>query len=269
MIGNNYNKKSGQALLIIVLLLAVLLTVVLSVSFTSKTETQLTKLEEDNQKALAAAESGIEYALKQGGVPKLSSLPGLSQFTGSVNITQSQASTFLTPALAQNDQYTLYLTKYDNSSNSFSGNYSGGDITIYYGNSSYICNNIVLEIAVLNGTYPNYSVRRWVADVGNKLGVNTKNNIGHQISKTTFDGVDFYCDTDPVPIASVSDAKLLIARTLYSSTKLYFQAGSGGVFPEQGRYLNSTASTQTGVTKSIQLFQSYPQIPSNFFTSIF
>ena len=56
--------KRGQILLITVMLLATVMTIVLSVSFKSVTETQITKLEEESQKALAAAEAAIEVALK-------------------------------------------------------------------------------------------------------------------------------------------------------------------------------------------------------------
>ena len=51
--------KRGQILLITVMVLATIMTVVLSVSFQSVTETQTTKLEEDSQNALAASGAAI------------------------------------------------------------------------------------------------------------------------------------------------------------------------------------------------------------------
>ncbi|MEO0070141.1 MAG: hypothetical protein ABIK18_05040, partial [candidate division WOR-3 bacterium] len=87
MIGDSYNKnfmanQKGQILLITVMVLATVITVVLSLSFKSTIETQTTKLEEEAQRALAAAEAGIEAALKQQGTVDISLLPGLSDFTG-------------------------------------------------------------------------------------------------------------------------------------------------------------------------------------------
>jgi hypothetical protein len=49
--GYNSNMKKGQVLLIVVMLLATALTVALTSTYQSVTETQLTKLEEENQKA--------------------------------------------------------------------------------------------------------------------------------------------------------------------------------------------------------------------------
>ena len=63
--------QKGQILLITVMLLATVMTIVLSVSFKSVTDTQVTKLEEESQKALAAAESAIEVALKTMQRPQL------------------------------------------------------------------------------------------------------------------------------------------------------------------------------------------------------
>ena len=78
--------NSGQILLITVMLLATVMTIVLSVSFKSATDTQITKLEEESQKALVAAESAIEVALKNNstailgpeGSADLSSITGFS-----------------------------------------------------------------------------------------------------------------------------------------------------------------------------------------------
>ena len=69
--------QQGQVLLITIMLLATVLTVVLAVTFKSTTETQLTKLEEESQKALAAAEAGVEVAIKQnvGSSVSIASLP--------------------------------------------------------------------------------------------------------------------------------------------------------------------------------------------------
>jgi len=102
-------RKAGQVLLITIMLIAVLLTVVLSVSFVSKTETQLTKLEEENQKALAAAEAGIEAALKQGSVAISDILVG-SGFTGSADVSTSPSPDFITPLIQKDQQYTFYLS---------------------------------------------------------------------------------------------------------------------------------------------------------------
>src|SRR5438046_2001534 len=94
--------QQGQVLLIVIMLLATAVTVVMSSAFKSTTETKITKLEEESQKSLAAAEAGIETALQTGtNVTDLSSLPNLSGFTGSATISQTSTNSFTTPLIQQ------------------------------------------------------------------------------------------------------------------------------------------------------------------------
>ena len=72
MTGNSYNNtmdtkrnQRGQILLITVMLLAAAITVAMTIAFNSTTDTQVTKLEEDSQKALSAAEAALESAVRQ------------------------------------------------------------------------------------------------------------------------------------------------------------------------------------------------------------
>ena len=74
----NINKRSGQTLLIIILLATVLLTVGLSVSHVTQQEQKITKLEQDAKQAYAAAEAGLDAALKQAGTVSIGSLGPVS-----------------------------------------------------------------------------------------------------------------------------------------------------------------------------------------------
>ncbi|HRN69719.1 MAG TPA: hypothetical protein PLS49_00915, partial [Candidatus Woesebacteria bacterium] len=59
------NLRSGQSLLIIVLLIAIVFTVIASASYRLTTETQSAKAQEETIRTLAAADSGIEKGLQQ------------------------------------------------------------------------------------------------------------------------------------------------------------------------------------------------------------
>ena len=64
---------------------------------------------------------------------------------------------------------------------------------------------------------------------------------------------------------------LLLIRVLSSSptqTRVGLYA-DGGNLPLQGRTITSEAKSPTGVTKKVQLFQSFPQIPAEFFVTSF
>lgn len=263
---NRKKHRSGQVLLITIMLIAVVLTVVLTVSFTSRTETQLTKLEEENQKALAAAEAGIEAALKSGipGAPiAINSLAGLDSFSGEASVTSTVSTTFVSPLVLKNQQFTFYLADYSNGS--FSNPYNG-NIVIYYGKSDTECTTAALEITVVQGNGPNYDLQRVVSDGDNLLGAGSGQYNGTTNKK--IDGVDFYCKTTGITISPSDQPKFMLVRALFADTKVGFDGESNNL-RSQGRYITSTATTTIGVTKKVQLFQSHPQIPADFFITSF
>ena len=66
-----------------------------------------------------------------------------------------------------------------------------------------------------------------------------------------------------------ADGQFLLVRVLYAPTKLLFSRSID--LPVQGRTISSsvTSSTSVGVSKKVVLFQSYPQIPGEFFSTSF
>jgi len=264
MTGDSYNSnmKKGQVLLIVVMLLATALTVALTATYQSVTETQLSKLEEENQKALAAAEAGIEAALNQKTTVNIGSLPNLSNFSGQAVFQNTQSNQFVTPLLQKDEQYTFYLSSYDPQTKSFSGNSTQQNINVCFGSSTP---NPALEITLIKS---DYTVKRYVV-----------NPHGNTIIQNGIPA------TSPPPPGSCPDSSLnnqyqivgtdigtntrfLIVRVIGNgATRIGFKAINP--FPLQGSTIISTAKTQAGVEKKVQLFQSYPQIPSEFFVTSF
>ncbi|MDH7475963.1 MAG: hypothetical protein QHH09_00630 [Microgenomates group bacterium] len=263
------NYQVGQTLLIVILLLASAITIVLSISFTTTLETQTTKLEEESQRALAAAEAGIEAALKQGGRIEIADLAGLGNegFTGSAEFSEDyHKNYFVTPLLQKDEQYTFYLDKYTaGNSPPFENSSYNGNLTIYYGSPTG-CNEMAIEITIVyyDG---GYKIKRYIADTGNKLG-STTDNIGNTNGKTLDDEI-FNCRTSSLTFSSTSfpNSKILIIRSLFDESKIGFE-GTNTLKP-QGKFIVSQATTPGGVTKTVELFQSYPQIPSEFFVTRF
>lgn len=260
------NTESGQVLLIVIMLLATALTVVISVAFKANTESQITKLEEESQKALAAAEAGIDKLLQQGsGSIQIQSLPNLSAFSGEASFVTDVSPQFTSPLIQKDQMYTFYLADYA-SGGTFSNHYSG-TMTLYYGSGSVSCDSVALEITTLSDAAP--TITRSIADTGDILGSND-NDIGVN-SGGTIDNVIFNCKTTSITIPA--NSKLMVARVISPS-------GSGGVSTKigflgsaslrlQGRTVNSEARSTTGVTKKVELFQSFPQIPADFFVTSF
>jgi len=251
--------KKAQALLIIIMLLATTLTVVLTATYQSVTETQLTKLEEENQKALAAAEAGIEKALQSKKEGSFVSL-GISNFSGidtsesSVEISNQRNNTFVTPLLQKDEQYTFYLANYPNFTS-----YWSGQINIYFKTES-ACPS--LELTQIKN---DNSLVRNIVDPCNQITDPNNLRLGTTSGTYSFGGVNFNYKLSSD--LSISNTELLIVRVLFAPTKIGFQGSTD--FPLQGSTIISTAKTQAGVQKKVQLFQSYPQIPSDFFVTSF
>jgi hypothetical protein len=263
------NRKGGQVLLITVMLVATVITVVMTLVFKTNIDTQTTKLQEESQKALAAAEAGIERGLTgaQGTFNAVSiglSFSGIDAINSNVTIDSNPATEFVSPLIAKDEQYTFYLTGYDMETKLFSG-LSPTSVVVYYGSNNN-CTNISLELTLISGVSPGpYTLTRKVADTG---GIFYESIPGSQIGTSPGGNLittSFNCKTSAISIPA--DPRLLIVRVFNSSTKIGISFNGQAV--KQGNLITSSAKTTTGVVKKIQLFQSYPQIPADFFVTSF
>ncbi len=246
------------------MLLAVTLTIVLSITFSARTDTQLTKLEQDNQKALAAAEAGIEAALKTSGSVSIGGsgiLPD-SGFSGSASVSETyEKTTFVTPLIEKDEQYTFYMGAYDKDANTI-GVSTAEDMTVCFGTPNQTTKTAV-EVTVVKGT-GTYTLTRYVYDPENPF------RIANASAPTaSCSGDSSFANSTTIPAATIgADTKLVIVRVLFASSKLRF-ARSTTALPSQGKFVSSEATSNTGISKKVELFQSYPQIPSDFFVTSF
>ncbi len=268
--------QHGQVLLITIMLLATALTVVLSLSFRSTTETQITKLQEENQKALAAAEAGIDASLKSGTAGNFNAITGLSGLSASgINMSDSQVSfnnanpDHITTVLLQKDeQYTFYLSTPGGKppgtpdfSTFTPQNFTGDNIIICTTSST-----AAMEITLIKQGTPAI-VRYAVNPVGSTIIQNasdtmTTGNSGCP-SDATFSSYFSFSST-----RLGNNTELMIVRLLNDGGKIGIKPTSG-TLPLQGKTVTSTAQSDAGPTKIVQLFQSYPQIPADFFVTSF
>lgn len=250
--------RKGQILLITVMLLATIMTIVLSVSFKSATDTQVTKLEEESQKALSAAESAIEVALKNNSTARLGSggsteLTNITGFEGTATIESSSGTTFTTLTIPKDGSYTFYLGNYNLTTKDI-GASGAQDISICFDSGS------ALDITLVKAT----SLKKYVVDPGNRINNSLPATGGCSLgSSITIPASDIN--------AGGSDGKFLFVRVVFAPSKLLFTGLSGVNLPIQGRTITSeaTSSTSTGVSKKVVLFQSYPQMPGEFFNTAF
>lgn len=253
------NPRAGQILLITIMLVATLLTVVLAVTFKSTTETQLTKLEEESQKALAAAEAGIEAALQQdiGNSVPIASLPNMSEngFTGDAVVGTIADIKFVSPLLQKDQQYTFYLSDYPG----FANPLVNVPLGIYFMTEG-TCPT--LEITLLSATN---TIERRTADPCDQIEPST-DDLPSVESTYPIGGYNFNYLTDNI---TANNHTVLIVRTLFAPSRIALERMDGDNLPVQGKFITSEAKSASGVSKKVQLFQSFPQIPAEFFVTSF
>lgn len=257
-------RQEGQVLLITAMLLASVVAVVLAVTFRSNTETQITKLEEESQKALAAAEAGIEAALRTKQNVDIGTL-NISGFTGSATIKNSSSSnTFVSPTLEKDQQYTLYLTTYTPSTNTFSGSYASGNLTFYFGNDGN-CPALAVTVFNTSGSY----VKQRLIQPTCSSGV-SGTDIAATAANTNVQGYNFAYNAI-IPSTDLSSGNMAVVRMLSANPlnlSRFAVVGTANL-PLQGSIITSEARSAAGVKKVIERFQSYPQIPMEFFVTSF
>lgn len=253
--------QRGQILLITIMLVATVLTVVLAVTFKSTTETQITKLEEESQKALSAAEAGVEVALQQnvGSSVSIASLPNFSGsgFTGQATVGTIADSKFASPLLQKDQQYTFYLSDYPGFTNPLNGT-----LSVYFMSEQPNCPGPSLELTLLSSTN---TVTRRLADPCNLINKPSQDLIS-TTGSYSLGGYSFAYRSENIPVINQS---VLIVRSLSASTRVGLERIGGGNLPIQGKYVTSEAKSPAGVSKKVQLFQSFPQIPAEFFVTSF
>lgn len=253
-------KKSeqGQALLIVVLVMVVALTVGLSIASKSITSLRSSTEEANSQKALAAAEAGVEQAIKN----NLSIANGSfsNNTTYSTSVTQVLGSSFLLNGgnpILQDDGIDLWLSTYSTDQAQLYSNPWSGNLTIHWGNSATGCSNAAIEIAVISGTRAAPILTRYAFDpCQTRSSVNSFNFVTS--TNNTVSGKTFYYQT------TVAVSSGLIARIIpfYANSPM---AATGSVaLPSQGTTIVSTGKAG-GTERKVNVFQGYPEVPSEYF----
>jgi hypothetical protein len=261
--------QEGQVLLLAILLMATVVTVVMTVTFRSRTETKITQLQQESDKTLAAAEAGIEAAIKQQAQKdpysfkdlNINNLTGIDYDASTVLVDTTKPSFFVSPLIPRNQQYTFYLSDYSNGV--FTGTPFVGALTLYYGSQNNDCSSISLELSTIYGNSP-YAMERFIADEGKRL--LTLDPSGVEVgspANTTVGTTQFYCKAD---ITIPPDAKVLFVRVMGTDTRI---GTDNPQVPAQGRFIYSEARSTGGLVKKVKLFESYPQLPADLFVTSF
>lgn len=275
MVKKKLSNQSGQVLLMIILISSVLLTVGLSMSQIGVNETKISKLEEESKKAFQAAEAGIEKTIEElkdnpdyTGIPRNSI--DLNNVGVSTEVTTATGTEFKTPVIKKDDQYTFYLASYDAKNNIWGTSYTG-NLTFYLNSNQRACPASghqgvpAIELTYIYGTGNSYSTKKYmIAPCGGFSGTNVLQTVD---GSYTLNSSTFKHKTNAT-LATPANAKIVVARVLYADTIIGFKGSADLV--EQGKFITSTAtSASNNVSKKVELFQSLPQIPADFFVTSF
>lgn len=256
------SSRSGQVLLITVMVLAVSLSIGLVAIFNARTGTQTSKLEDDSQRALAAAEAGVRAALQNNSQQTMGtgSLSSFSGITGGATIaTSGSSNSFTSPSLIQDEQYTFYMGTYTSGTPPVFGTSTAENVVLCFATGATIP---ALDIALIKGNSTTNTIIRHAVDPQGRIANATSGTSG--CASTSGDASQFG-RSYTIPASDIgTDTKLILVKTLYASTKLHFYRASTS-FPSQGYNITSEATTQTSVTKKVQVFKTYPQIPADLF----
>lgn len=272
------NSNKGQSLIVLVLIIAIVLAIISATSYRLSTQTQSTKEQENSVRALAAADTGIEFGLKQANISDQSiykysdlniNLPGVDLEKSRVLVSDI-VSEFASPDIEKDSQFTFYIhDPTDASAPSFSG-----ALSVFFNDRSSPMGSCTstprttaaYELSFIYGTGNNTKVRREVYEPcsgGFSNGLSTSN------TNANIDGVRFRRVANlNLSSMGMQDLRILIVRPLFASGKVGI-SGPAGQLPSQGKRIQAEAYTTTGASKIISILQSLPQIPAEFFVTSF
>ncbi len=252
------NGERGQALLIVVLVMVVALTVGLSVASKSITNLRTSTEEANSQKALAAAEAGIEQSIKSNVSIASQTLP--NQSTYATNVTQVLGTSFLliggNPVLQDNGTQ-IWLSNYSSDPSLLYASPWTGNLSIKWGSTTNSCSEAAIEAVIISGPKTSPVTTRYAFDP-----CQTRAGQNHftvaALSKTTISGKDLYY-TATIPISQGLIGKII---PLYTNTPIGLSGDSP--LPSQGSTITATGISGT-TTRVVNVFQGYPEIPSEYF----
>ncbi len=177
--------------------------------------------------------------------------------------------------MAENDTQTVWLVGHDSAGN-FDTNitYTDDQIRLYWGNENtglgngFCEDNFVpaLEATLIYNDGSGFKVRRYALDP-DAARATYCNGFDSSVENTnyTLEGRRFnYRKTTDLPPGTYYALRL---RLLYNSNEphlLGVERTGGATFPSQGKCYESTATTETGITRKIRQCQSFPAPPAIF-----
>ena len=252
-----FQSEAGQMLLVVVLVVIVVTTVGLSLASRSITSLRTSTEEAESQKALAAAEAGVERLLENSAPTEEGVNGTLANASYRATASSGSATTFLMNggnSVPKDEGADLWLSDY---SSGFNSPWPSGTLTVYWGDDASDFCSPAIEIIIVSGLKNSPTSQRYVYDPasGTCSSRKTENHFDGEIGAgTSINGKPLAYST-ALPISVTSG---LIARVipLYGSTTIGIVASQA--LPTQGSVISSTG-TSGQTSRKIRVFKGYPQ----------
>ncbi len=259
---NTRNSQKGQILLIVVLAAVVSLTVGLSAVSRTITNTKVTTEEANSQKALSAAEAGVEELVSRRGGSASQDLSNNSSFVAGVTpILSPDVLVNGGNQILKDEGADVWLSTYPDFTSPWSGN-----LTVYYSDNDG-CSvaggqvvNPAIEVVVISGNRATPTMSRFAYDAcggagrGGSTNFSTPTNGTYTVLGQTFN--------HSFPINNITNGYIARIIPLYANTRLAVSASSQ--LPSQGNIIDSVGKSGS-TTRKIRVFQGWPRIPIEYF----
>ncbi len=269
-LSGSFEQEKGQALLIVVLVMVVSLTVGLSLVSRSITNLRTASEEENSQRAFSAAEAGVEQAAKTG-----RGISTAKQFDNNSVIAQVSISTvrgtefplYGGNTILRDDAVTLWLSDYSADPSKIYLNPWSGNLTVYWGSSSDVCDPSVsvnsmaaLELVLISGTKTAPVSQHYALDPCNaRTAVNNFTYVSG--GGGTISGRSYQFKS------TIAVTSGLIMRIMPLYSKVQIAVSGNSELPAQGSTIDSVGTSGT-TSRKIAFFQGYPEVPSEFSPSV-
>lgn len=263
------NSQNGQVLLVVILASVIALTVGLAAISRSITNTRISTEESNSQKALSAAEAGVEEQLKAAtddtiGILDLDpvDLDNNSSFDSAAVAVDGQSFELNGGDIVDQDEGAdIWLSTHPD----FSDPKTTTDLTIYWSAGSADCNDDpAIEVAVIQGSdRDNPSMVRYAFDGCSSRATNNgfDSNVSDAVSGDPFEPPKYHKkNTVQIPIADGYIARVI---PLYEDANIAVVSDPASL-PLQGYNIESVGKSGNTVRK-VKVFQGFSKLPVEFF----
>jgi hypothetical protein len=265
MIKSFKKSENGQSLLIIVLVMIIALTVGLALISRSITGIKTSTEEVSSQRALGAAEAGIEQSIKANSAISKSSFGSVAKFQTTLSLINGKS--FLVNGgdeVQADDNVDVWLSDYSTqSARLYLNPVSLANITISFNTATDNCANLsinsAIEVDVISGSKISPIQNTYVYDPCVARRTSNHFSAPQVGAGNIISGISF---SNKTPVISVSNGLFMRIVPIYAGTKIGISSDVS--LPSQGSIITSVGSSGT-TQRSVSVYQGYPKIPVEFF----